>query len=211
MRKRKRKLTPTITETEFDNGYWYATELRSFAVEIGIPAASRLRKDELEAAVKKFIHTGRPPTRGARARPPGGAKDLALGLRLDLAVRRYTSNRETKQFLEREAGKLVPGFKRAPGTRYPLNRWREQQLAAGRRITYRDLVLKAIELNATKTGPLRIEHGRYMNFVSDFMRANPGAKHTAAVQAWHEIKEIDAPKTYVAWKKARAGRKARRR
>ncbi len=92
-----------------------------------------------------------------------------------------------------------------------MNRWREQQLAAGRRITYRDLVLKAIELNATKTGPLRIEHGRYMNFVSDFMRANSGARHAAAVRAWHELKKLDAPKTYVAWEKARAGRKTRRR
>ena len=207
----KRKLTPTITETEFDNGYWYATELRSFAVAIGIAAANRLRKDELEAAVKTFIRTGRPPTNAPRARAIGRVSDLVLGLRLDLPVRRYTSNRETKQFLEREAAKLEPGFKRMPGTRYLLNRWREQQLAAGRPITYRDLVLQAIELNVTKTGPLRIEHGRYMNFVSDFMRANPGAPHAAAVRAWHELKKLDAPKTYAAWEKAGAGRKTRRR
>ncbi len=207
----KRKLTRTITETEFDHGYWYATELRSFAIELGIPAASRLRKDELEAAVKTFIRTGRPPTNAARAPTTGGASDLERGLALDLPVRRYTSNRETKQFLEREAAKLEPGFKRAPGTRYLLNRWREQQLAAGRRIRYRDLVLKAIELNATKTAPLRIEHGRYMNFVSDFMRAKPGTRHTAVVRAWHELKTLDAPKTYVAWEKARAGRNKRRR
>ena len=207
----KRQLTRTITETEFDHGYWYATELRTFAVGVGIPGASKLRKDELETAVKTFIRTGRLPTNVSPARVTGGASDLDVGLTLDLPVRRYTSNRETKKFLEREAAKLEPGFKRAPGTRYLLNRWREQQIAAGRRITYRDLVLKAIELNATKTGPLRIEHGRYMNFVSDFMRANPGARHAAAVRAWHEIKRLDAPKTYVAWKKARSRRKARRR
>ena len=78
----KRKLTRTITKTEFDNGYWYATELRSFAIEIGIPAASRLRKDELEAAVKTFIRTGRPPANAPRAPAPGGVSDLTLGLRL---------------------------------------------------------------------------------------------------------------------------------
>jgi hypothetical protein len=67
-------------------------------------------------------------------------------------------------------------------------------------------------LNATKTGPLRIEHGRYVNFVSDFMGANPGARHAAVVRAWHEIKKVDdAPKTYAAWEKARTGRKTRRR
>jgi 2-polyprenyl-3-methyl-5-hydroxy-6-metoxy-1,4-benzoquinol methylase len=36
------------TSTQFDNGYWYATELKDFAETIGIPSASRLRKNELE-------------------------------------------------------------------------------------------------------------------------------------------------------------------
>jgi hypothetical protein len=39
----------------------------------------------------------------------------------------------------------------------------EEQIAAGRRITYRDLVLQAIALNKSKTGPLRGESGRYIN------------------------------------------------
>jgi hypothetical protein len=43
-------LTETMTEAEFENGYWYATELREFAAKIGIPSASKLRKDELERA-----------------------------------------------------------------------------------------------------------------------------------------------------------------
>jgi hypothetical protein len=42
-----------------------------------------------------------------------------------------------------------------------LNRWREEQLAAGKRFTYRDLVERAIELNETKQGPLRIDHARH--------------------------------------------------
>ena len=37
-----------MTLTEFDNGYWYATELKEFAEAIGIPSATKLRKDELE-------------------------------------------------------------------------------------------------------------------------------------------------------------------
>ena len=103
------------------------------------------------------------------------------GLRLDLPVAHYTSNKETKTFIEREAAKIRPGFKRASGTRYLLNRWREEQIAAGRRITYRDLVLQAIALNRAKHGPLRIEHARYINFVSDYMADNNDASHHDAV------------------------------
>jgi hypothetical protein len=135
-------------------------------------------------------------------------KDLDKGLSLDLPVVNYTSNRETKDFIEREAAKLKPGFERKPGTRYLLNRWREEQLAAGRRITYRHLVRQAILLNETKQGPLRVEHGRYINFISDFMAQNPGASHRTAVRAWQELKRMDAPKTYGAWA-ARARRRVR--
>jgi len=100
-----------------------------------------------------------------------GVRDIDRGLNLDLPVVNYTSNKETKEFIAREAAKLQPGFERASGTRYLLNRWREEQLTRGKRITYSDLVKRAIELNKTKHGPLRIEHGRYVNFVSDFMAA----------------------------------------
>jgi hypothetical protein len=42
--KLKTKLSASMTSTQFDNGYWYATELKDFAERIGIPAASKLRK-----------------------------------------------------------------------------------------------------------------------------------------------------------------------
>jgi hypothetical protein len=119
----------------------------------------------------------------------------------------YTSTRETKDFIDREAAKLEPGFKPKPGTRYLLNRWREEQLSAGRRITYGDLVRQAIVLRRTKQGPLRLEHGRYINFMSDFMAQNPGASQSDAIRAWQEVKRMDAPKTYEAW----AARTKRRR
>ena len=54
----KKRWTETMTETEFEHGYWYATDLRAFAVKIGIPAANKLRKDELEQALRHFIRTG---------------------------------------------------------------------------------------------------------------------------------------------------------
>jgi SAP domain-containing protein len=197
------KLAETMTEAEFENGYWYATELQKFAAKVGIPSAKKLRKDELEKALKHFLRTGESKTLVTRGLSKSGARDLDLGLRLDLPVVHYTSNRETKDFIAREAAKLEAGFTRASGTRYLLNRWREAQISSGRRITYGDLVKQAIRLNKTKRGPLRMAHGRYINFVSDFMAANRKASHAAAVRAWKAIKAMDAPKTYEAWVKLR--------
>jgi len=195
---RKRKLSAAMTLRAFDNGYWYAVELRAFAIKMRIPSASKLRKDQLEAAIKELLFEGA-KVAVIPAAPKQGPRDVDRGLRLDLPVVHYTSNKQTKSFIEREAAKIQPGFKRASGTRYLLNRWREEQIAAGHRITYRDLVLHAIALNKSKRGPLRAEHGRYLNFISDFMADNKGASHDDAVRAWHEVKAMDAPKTYAAW------------
>jgi hypothetical protein len=199
---RKTALSGSMTETEFDNGYWYVTELKEFAIKVGIPSANKLRKDELEKALKHFIRTGESKTLAKRGLTKSGVRDVDKGLSLHLPVVHYTSNKETKEFIEREAAKLEPGFKRASGTRYLLNRWREAQLASGKPIAYQDLVEQAIELNNTRHGPLRIEHARYINFISDFMAANKKAPREEAVRAWEELKAMDAPKTYESWTRA---------
>jgi SAP domain-containing new25 len=200
---KKTTLSKFMTEAEFDNGYWYATELKEFAVKAGIPSANKLRKDELEKALKHLIRTGKVKAFVQRARAGPPVRDADTGLSLDLPIVNYTNNKQTKEFIEREAAKLEPKFKRASGTRYLLNRWREAQLATGKRITYRDLVMQAIELNKTKHGPLRVEHGRYINFISDFMAANKKYSLAEAVKAWEELKAMDAPKTYESWEKGR--------
>lgn len=206
--RKRARLNQSITEAQFVNRYWYATELKEFAARIGVPSASKLRKDELERTIQHFIRSGEVKTLVKRELTKSGVKDVDNGLSLDLPVVNYTSTRETKDFIDREAAKLEPGFKRKPGTRYLLNRWREEQLSAGRRITYGDLVRQAIVLNKTKHGPLRLEHGRYINFMSDFMAQNPGASHSDAIRAWEQVKRMDAPKTYEAWA-ARAKRHGR--
>src|ERR1700723_3344194 len=207
---RKTTLSDSMTETEFDDGYWYAAELKKFAVKVGIPSANRLRKDELEKALKHFIRTGESKTLAERGLTKSGVRDVDKGLSLHLPVVHYTSNKETKTFIEREAAKLEPGFKRASGTRYLLNRWREAQLARGKPITYQDLVKQAIELNKTTHGPLRIEHARYINFISDFMAAHKKAPREEAVKAWEELKAMAAPKTYESWTRAhQAGKPSR--
>ncbi len=111
----------------------------------------------------------------------------------------YTNDKETKQFLEREALKRAPGLKRKPGARYRLNRWREEQLSSGVELTYGDLVDEYIRLNQTEGVFAQVPHGRYINFLSDFFAAEKGATREQALQAWDSLKSLDAPKTYRSW------------
>ncbi len=124
---------------ELDNGYWYATELKAFADQLGVPRAGQLRKNELEAAVKQVLRTGKVSAAPGRPRLVG-TRDVERGLALELPVVVYTNDKATKEFLELEAAKMAPGYKRRSGSRYRLNRWREDQLARGIAVTYRDLV-----------------------------------------------------------------------
>jgi hypothetical protein len=189
-----------MTIVEFDNGYWYAAEVRKFAETIGIPSASKLRKDELEKAIKLFLKTGKTEIPTKRSLSKTGEKDLEKGLSLDLRVINYTSNKETKDFIVNEAQKVVPGLKKRSGARYRLNRWREEQLTSGSAITYRDLVNKYIELNQGEEPFKQAPSGRYINFLSDFLKNEKGSTREQAIQAWEEVKRMYAPKTYDAWK-----------
>lgn len=202
--KLKKKLSTKMTLTQFDNGYWYANELKEFAETIRIPSASKLRKDELEKAIKLFLQNGKieSPTRRNLSTP--GVKDVERGLSLDLPVVAYTNDKETKSFLEREALKLAPGLKRRSGARYRLNRWREEQLTKGVKLRYGGLVKKYIQMNQVKERFARIPHGRYINFMSDFLASEKGATREQAIQAWKKLKTLDAPKDYRSWVKSQS-------
>lgn len=75
-------------------------------------------------------------------------------------------------------------------------RWRDAQLTRGARVTYRDLVKEYARLNRPETTYRRVPSGRYINFLSDFMAANPGATMAAAIRAWKTVKSMNAPKNY---------------
>lgn len=199
------KLLPTMSVDQFDNGYWCADELRQFARSLAIPRVSRLRKDELESAIRHYLAHGEPIRTDQRIVARTGPRDIDVGLRLDLPVRRYTGNRTAKDFIASEARKIAPDLRKKSGASYRLNRWREEQLAAGRSITYGDLVRQYVALNRTKGSFARIPHVRYINFIADFMRHEADGTHPRAVKAWKELKEMDAPKTYAAWKRLSTG------
>lgn len=199
-----------MTLTQFDNGYWYAVELKAFADEIGIPSASKLRKDELEKAIKHFLRTGKVESPTKRNLSKTGIKDVERGLHLNLPVVLYTNDKETKSFLELEAQKLAPGLKRKSGARYRLNRWREEQITNGIKITYRDLVKEHVRLCQSAEPFKKIPYVCYINFMSDFLASEKGATREEAIHAWKQVKALDCPKTYRAWLESQSLKSRRR-
>jgi carboxylesterase type B len=195
-----------MTSNQFDNGYWYTTELKQFAESIGIPSAKRLRKDELERAIKLFLTTGKVESPTKRSLSTSGIRDFERGLSLDLPVVIYTNNSETKSFLESQAQKLSPGLKKKSGARYRLNRWREEQLIEGVKLTYGDLVREYVRLNQSKERFAQIPHDRYINFMSDFLATEKGATREQAIKAWERLKKLDIPKNYRSWRKFQSSR-----
>ena len=192
-----------MTERQFDNGYWYAVEIKAFANEIGIPLASKLRKDELEKLIKHFLRTGAVESPTRKNLLKSRVSDIEKGLNLKLRVVSYTSNKETKDFIVKEALKIAPNLKRKSGARYRLNRWREEQIDKGITITYEDLVKQYVRLNQLEGSFPQAPSGRYINFISDFLAGEKNSTREQAVSAWGQLKKLDIPKNYRAWKKYR--------
>jgi len=198
--KKKVKLSPSMTEIQFDNGYWYTAELKIFARELGFSSVSKMRKDEIEKSIKHFFRTGKiiKPTQRDLAKTR--VRDTEIGLNLKLPVINYLNNNETKQFIVNEAKKVAFDLKEKSGVRYWLNRWREDQLTKGNQITYGDLVTQYIELNQKKGNSTRIPSGRYINFLSDFLANETNVTRKEAIKAWKQLKKLNIPKTFNAWK-----------
>src|SRR6266568_3418082 len=137
-------------------------------------------------------------------------KDVERGLNLKLRIENYTSNRETKNFIVEQARMMAPDVREKSGVWYRLNRWREEQITSGEHPTYGDLVRQYIVLNKMQRFE-HVPHGRYVNFVADFLAADKRATRAEAIDAWTELKELDVPKDYMSWVKARAKRKGKSR
>jgi hypothetical protein len=202
-------LSPTMTVRAFENGYWFLEQLKTFAERIGIPSAKKLRKDELETAIVTFLRTGKATSPTRRSLRRTGVRDVERGLSLRRRIEHYTSNRQTKDFIVEQARLIAPQVREKSGVWYRLNRWREEQITSGKHPTYGHLVRQYIALNKVERFE-KIPHGRYINFVAEFLAANRGGTRAQAIAAWTELKELDAPKDYASWIKARAKRKRKR-
>jgi hypothetical protein len=201
-------LSPTMTLRDFENGYWYLEQLKNFAERIGVPAAKKLRKDELEKAIAAFLRTGKAALPTKRSLRKTGVKDVKRGLNLKLRIENYTSNRETKDFILEQAHLMAPEVREKSGVWYRLNRWREEEITSSKQPTYGDLVRRYIALNKRKHFE-RVPHARYINFVAQFLAADKGARRAEAIAAWKELKELNVPKDYASWAKTRAKRKGK--
>src|SRR3954466_2777971 len=210
LRSMARSLSPTMAVRDFENGYWYLDQLKVFAERLGIPSAKKLRKDELEKAIVAFLRTGKTAVPTRRSLHRIGIKDLDRGLNLNRRIENYTSNRQTKQFIIAQARMMAPDVGEKSGVWYRLNRWREEQITSGKHPTYGVLVRQYVALNKMPRFE-RVPHGRYINFVADFLEAGNGATRAEAIAAWNELKDLDVPKDYVSWVKARPTRKAKNR
>ncbi len=199
--KNQPKLSKYLSIKQFDNGYWYASDLKAFAKEIGIAKSAKLRKDELEPLIKHYLKTGKVLSAQRKNINKKGIKDCDRGLRLKLPVKHYTSNKETKDFIELEALKINPTFKRKSGAQYRLNRWRDEQITKGNEIKYGDLVTEYIRLNLLETPFEKIPTGRYINFLAEYLSNETKASRKEAIAAWEKTKKLDIPKDYTSWKK----------
>jgi len=199
-------LSPTMTVRDFENGYWYREQLKDFAERIGIPGATKLRKDELEKAILVFLRTGKAALPTKRALRRTGLKDVERSLHLKLRIEHYTSNRETKDFIIEQGRRLAPEVRMKSGVWYRLNRWRAEQITSGARPTYGDLVRQYIALNRMERFD-RVPIVCYVNFISDFLAADTKATRPEIIAAWKEVKKLDVPKDYASWVKARAKRR----
>lgn len=196
---RASQLKKDMTEQAFDNGYWYADEIKAFAKQIGISNSAKLRKDELEPLIKFYLRTGKIKNSNRKNVVKTGIKDTDIGLTTSLIINHYTNNEQTKNFIIAEAQKIVPGLTIKSGIWYRINRWRDEQTTNGKKITYGDLIKQFVKLNETEKFE-KMAVTRYINFLSDYLANEKGATRQQAINEWKKLKTMDIKKDYKSWK-----------
>lgn len=195
----RKNLHDVKTTAEFENGYWYATELKAFAKEIGIANTSKLRKDQLEGIIKEYLQSGAT----LRQQSKTSRKTQRDTLDINTCIVHYVSDKKTKTFILEQAHKLCPDLPKKSGVWYWTNRWREEQLEHKVKITYQQLIAHFVKLSTQEGRLPQIPSARFNNFITDFLAAGEGDREQAKA-AWGKLKSLDIPKTYAAWKEHNA-------
>ncbi len=187
-----------LNETQFLNNYYYASELKKLAKDIGIQNIMKLRKDELEKIILKYIKTGK--INNSTKNQLTHKNKIEDTLNLNSYIKNYKNNKKTWIFINHEVRKLEPNFKEKSGAKYWLNRWREKQIEKGNQITYRDLVKEYLRLTNISKLP-KIPSAKFNNFITDFLKNEKGKTRTDAIKEWEKLKKMNSPKNYISWKK----------
>ncbi len=154
---------------EFDNGYFYVSDLRTFARELGITVGN-YRKFELEELIREYLRTGKVPDR--KPVPPRKTGTVRDVLKEETVVTNYVGDKKTKAFLLELVHAEAPGLRNRSGQWYWLNDWRRKKQGARERFTYRDLAGHLRMLMQTRGRLPQIPSARMNNFITDF-RADP--------------------------------------
>jgi len=79
-----------------------SSRAKPFALSVASKAS------EVETAIVAFLRTGKAALPTKRPLSKTGVKDVERGLSLKLRIQNYTSNRETKDFIVRQARLMSP-------------------------------------------------------------------------------------------------------
>ena len=186
-----------MTIKEFENKYWYMSELKALAKSLEIPFDSRTRKDQLEDMIIQFLEIGTVNKKNS-FRIKNRNIDI---LNNHSYVKNFRNKKETWEFINSEMDKRVPGLKPKSGAKYWLNRWIENKLSNGEKITYNDVVCEYIRLNKTEEKLPQIPSCKFNNFISDYLANEKNATRNDALEAWTMLKDMKVKKDYITWKK----------
>ena len=186
-----------MTIQEFENKYWYMSELKALAKSLKIPVDSKTRKDQLEDMIIQFLEIGTVNKKNS-FRIKNRNIDI---LNNHSYVKNFRNKKETWEFINSEMDKRVPGLKPKSGAKYWLNRWIENKLSNGEKITYNDVVCEYIRLNKTEEKLPQIPSCKFNNFISDYLANEKNATRKDALEAWTMLKDMKVKKDYITWKK----------
>ncbi|EMB21195.1 hypothetical protein HMPREF9723_01462 [Treponema denticola OTK] len=186
-----------MTIKEFENKYWYMSELKALAKSLEIPFDSKTRKDQLEEMIIQFLETGTVNKKNS-CRIKNRNIDI---LNNHSYVKNFRNKKETWEFINSEMDKRVPGLKPKSGAKYWLNRWIENKLSNGEKITYNDVVCEYIRLNKTEEKLPQIPSCKFNNFISDYLANEKNTTRKDALEAWTMLKDMKVKKDYITWKK----------
>ena len=185
-----------MTIKEFENKYWYISELKALAKSLEIPFDSKTRKDQLEDMIIQFLEIGTVNKKNS-FRIKNRNIDI---LNNHSYVKNFRNKKETWEFINSEMDKRVPGLKPKSGAKYWLNRWIENKLSNGEKITYNDVIGEYIRLNKTEEKLPQIPSCKFNNFISDYLANEKRATREDALEAWNKLKIMKAKKDYITWK-----------